>query len=138
MISIFRIYSDKQYMLGMMTKCTAKQQWPIWLLISGSREQDCFFSSFFFCYENMGMVIILEPHIFSARNCQICLFQMTFLLEANKSWWLNGARSHKWCDLSTEMRHKAKEKIPLPLPVSKDSAILLLSQQTAASWDPNR
>jgi len=67
---------------------------------------------------------------------------MTFLLEANKSCWLNGAKSHQCSDLSTEMRHKAKENISMlsirtPHP-PKDSPILLLSQQTAASWDPNR
>lgn len=83
-----------------------------------------------------------EPHKFSAKkNCQIRLFQMTFLLEANKSWCLNGARSHQCSDLSAEMRHQAEENISMlsvSPPVSKNLAILLLSQQTAASWDPNR
>lgn len=75
------------------------------------------------------------------KTCQICPLQMPFLLEANTSCWLNGARSHQCSDLSTEMRHKAKENISIlsiSPPTSKDSAILLLSQQTAASWDPNR
>lgn len=131
--------------MGMRTKCTAQRQWPIWLLLSGSREQErnCFFSSFFLCYENRRMVILNQSLTYSQqkKNCQIRLFQMTFLLEANKSWWLNGARSHQCSDLSAEMRHQAKENISVLCvspPVSKDLAILLLSQQTAASWDPNR
>lgn len=82
-----------------------------------------------------------EPHIFPQKSCRICHFQMTFLLDANKTWWLNGARSHQCSDLSTEMRHQAEENISM-LPINplfpKTWAILLLSQQTAASWDPNR
>ncbi len=131
------------YTTRMGTKCTAQQQWPIWLLLSGSREQErnCFFSSS--CVmKTVDGYIKSEPHKFSAKkNCQIRLFQMTFLLEANNSWWLNGARSHQCSDLSAEMRHQAEENISMlsvSPPVSKDLAILLLSQQTAASWDPNR
>lgn len=54
-----------------------------------------------------------EPHKFSAKKktCQIRRFQMTFLLEANKSWWMNGARSHQCSDLSAEMRHQAEDNI---------------------------
>ncbi len=43
------------YTTRMGTKYTAQQQWPIWLILSGSREQKrSFFSSFFLCYENRG------------------------------------------------------------------------------------
>ncbi len=114
MISLFTIYSDIYDTDGDKIYCTTAVTHLAHIKWIERAGEKLLFLLFLLVLWKQGMVILNQSLTNSQpKNCQIRRFQMTFLLEANKSWWLNGTRSHQCSDLSAEMRHQAEDNISM-------------------------